>query len=450
MTMGQTEMTKYVWRYLKNNGMTDAGAAGMMGNIYAESGMNPICLENLCIKRYRERRGVNYTSESYMELVDSGSISRGEFLRPMGLQYAWGFCQWSSPDRKAGLYDLCRKKKVSIGDSDTQLEYLITELKNSFPNVWTALSDPTKKSNVRAASDIVLKQFEQPADTGAAIQAQRYQYSMKYYEQFHDRGKHMTVNEAIDLLLGVAADEIGYLEKKSNAQLDDKKANAGYGNHTKFWAELYPSFQGQPWCAIFVSWCLYKAFGIEAAQQLLKHWPFTYCPTLAAMTANMHPERGAVILFWRNGEYAHTGIVENVSGGIVTTIEGNTSAGSEVIPNGGGVYRKSYRLSDLSSKTKYFMPNYEIVADTPDTPEQGEKYMFTVDTVKSGSTGKSAVLMQRLLKGSGYKGADGKELVIDGDIGKNSIYALKAFQAKKGLDVDGVCGPKTWAALIGV
>lgn len=202
-----------IWTYLVEHGMTAAGAAGMMGNMYAESGLIPNRVEILCLRRLREI-GKYYTDETYTAAVDNGTISRASFLHPLpGRQYGYGLVQWSSPDRKAGLYDLCKRKKVSIGDSETQLEYLITELKTKYPNVWTALSDPTKKSNVRTASDIVLKQFEQPADTGTAMQAQRYQYSMKYYEQFHDREKHMTVNEAIDILLGIAADEIGYLEK---------------------------------------------------------------------------------------------------------------------------------------------------------------------------------------------------------------------------------------------
>ena len=37
---------------------------------------------------------------------------------------------------------------------------------------------------------------------------------------------------------------------------------------------------------------------------------------------------------------------------------------------------------------------------------------------------------------------------IDGSFGKNTLNALKSFQKKKGLVVDGVCGAKTWEALL--
>ena len=35
-----------IWSYLKGQGLTDAGAAGLMGNLYAESGLRPNNLQN--------------------------------------------------------------------------------------------------------------------------------------------------------------------------------------------------------------------------------------------------------------------------------------------------------------------------------------------------------------------------------------------------------------------
>lgn len=63
----------------------------------------------------------------------------------------------------------------------------------------------------------------------------------------------MTKSEAINAVLGTAEEEIGYLEKKSNSQLDSKTANAGSNNYTKYWRDIKPDYQGQPWCAAFVS-----------------------------------------------------------------------------------------------------------------------------------------------------------------------------------------------------
>lgn len=58
-------------------------------------------------------------------------------------------------------------------------------------------------------------------------------------------------------LIEVARKEIGYLEKASNAKLEEKTANAGMSNYTKY-GEWYSS-NGTYWCQQFVSWCAYMA-----------------------------------------------------------------------------------------------------------------------------------------------------------------------------------------------
>ena len=171
----------------------------------------------------------------------------------------------------------------------------------------------------------------------------------------------ITIDKAIDALIATARAEVGYLEKKSNSQLDDKTANAGYNNYTKYWRDVYPQYQAQAWCAAFVSWCMMKTFGLDVAKKLLKHWPYVYCPTLGNLfTKYANPQRGDIVIFYRNGTFAHTGIVTKVEGDKFYTIEGNTSAGSTVVPNGGGVFAKSYYNSNLPG-TKFCRPDYSIV-----------------------------------------------------------------------------------------
>ena len=171
----------------------------------------------------------------------------------------------------------------------------------------------------------------------------------------------MTTEKAINALIATAKAEVGYLEKKSNSQLDDKTANAGYNNYTKYWRDVYPQYQAQAWCAAFVSWCMMKTFGLETAKKLLKHWPYVYCPTLGNLfTKYANPQRGDIVIFYRNGTFAHTGLVTKVEGDKFYTIEGNTSGGSSIVPNGGGVYAKSYYNSNLPG-TKFCRPDYSIV-----------------------------------------------------------------------------------------
>ncbi len=167
--------------------------------------------------------------------------------------------------------------------------------------------------------------------------------------------------KAIDKLIQIAKNEVGYLEKASNSQLDSKTANAGENNYTKYWRDIKPDYQGQPWCAAFVSWCFMKAFGQEKAKKLLKHWPYVYCPTMADLfTLNSNPKVGDIVIFYRNGEFTHTGIVIKVSGDRFWTVEGNTSGSSTIIANGGGVCQKSYYNSNLPG-TKFCTPNYNLV-----------------------------------------------------------------------------------------
>lgn len=171
----------------------------------------------------------------------------------------------------------------------------------------------------------------------------------------------MNKDKAIDALIATARAEVGYLEKKSNSQLDDKTANAGYNNYTKYWRDVYPQYQAQAWCAAFVSWCMMKTFGLDTAKKLLKHWPYVYCPTLENLfTKYANPQRGDIVIFYRNGTFAHTGLVTKVEGDKFYTIEGNTSGGSSIVPNGGGVYAKSYYNSNLPG-TKFCRPDYSIV-----------------------------------------------------------------------------------------
>ena len=174
---------------------------------------------------------------------------------------------------------------------------------------------------------------------------------------------------SIEKLISIAKNEVGYLEKNSNSNLENKTANAGSANYTKYWRDIKPSYQGQPWCACFVTWCFVKAFGREAAEKLLGHYPYVYCPTMADLfTLHANPQPGDIVIFKRGGEFVHTGIVTwtaNADGDPFKTVEGNTSGGSSIVANGGGVFEKSYYNSNLPG-TKFIRPNYELIESEED------------------------------------------------------------------------------------
>jgi peptidoglycan hydrolase-like protein with peptidoglycan-binding domain len=64
--------------------------------------------------------------------------------------------------------------------------------------------------------------------------------------------------------------------------------------------------------------------------------------------------------------------------------------------------------------------------------------------LRQGNKGNEVEELQKLLMKHGY---DLPRYGADGDFGNETLAAVKAFQADKGLEVDGAVGPITWAAL---
>lgn len=180
-----------------------------------------------------------------------------------------------------------------------------------------------------------------------------------------------TEKSELEKVIEVAKGEIGYLEKalkykNTKEVLYNKTMGASDENATKYWFDLKQEWQGQPWCAIFITWVFTKALGKERAKQLLKHYPYTYCPTLGNLfTKYSNPKVGDIVIFWRGGTFAHTGLVIAVDGDKFTTIEGNTSGASSIVANGGGVCQKSYYNSKLPG-TKFCRPDYSSTAIVSD------------------------------------------------------------------------------------
>ena len=258
-------------------------------------------------------------------------------------------------------------------------------------------------------------------------------------------------------VIDLAEQEVGYLEKASNANLDDKTANAGSGNYTKYARDLYNAGyyngnkNGYAWCDVFVDWLFYKAFGKEVGQKI-------QCQTgdLGAgckFSAQYYkkqgrlfktPKAGDQIFFANSGEDPyHTGLVTNVVSNKVYTIEGNTSSSSGVVANGGCVSKKCYSVN-YGKIYGYGRPKY----DTEDVDTEDVSNDSTITTSKSsyplirrGDTGEYVEKAQEYLNKWNYS------LETDGIFGKKTEAAVIDFQTKKRLEVDGIVGPITWAAL---
>lgn len=261
-------------------------------------------------------------------------------------------------------------------------------------------------------------------------------------------------------VIKVAESQIGYLEKKSNADLDSFTGNAGSNNYTKYnrdmkaWAKS--AGINDQWCQNFVDWCFVRAYGLEAAKKLLGVFT-NYTPTgsnafkkrgLYIKRGVDKPQVGDVIYFYSSskGRIGHVGIVTKVTTKTVYTIEGNTSGASKLVTNGGGVRAKSYSLSSTYIDG-YGRPPYASVnpTATDPLPEAQPVTLKLGDRVlKNGMSGADVKELQLALIRLGY---DCGKWGADGEFGDATEMAVKSFQRDHGLDVDGEAGPLTLAAM---
>lgn len=159
-----------IWRYLKSAGLNDFGVAGLMGNLFAESGLNPKNLQNT----YEKKLGM--TDEEYTAAVDSGSYSN--FVKDSA---GYGLAQWTYWSRKDALLASCKAAGASVGDMDAQLNFLLKELSVGYSGLLSTLKSAP---SVREASNAVLLQFERPANQGQSVQEKRASYGQAYYDKF--------------------------------------------------------------------------------------------------------------------------------------------------------------------------------------------------------------------------------------------------------------------------
>ena len=310
----------------------------------------------------------------------------------------------------------------------------------------------------------------------------------------------------VSKVLSVARGQVGYLEKKSNSNLDSKTANAGYNNYTKYardFDQKYPNFyngkkQSVAWCDIFVDWCMVTAYGVNEALKLIGQplkscgagcsWSMRYYKNIGCFYTK-NPKPGDQIFFYNSklNDIAHTGLVVKVDSTYVYTIEGNTSSSEGVEANGGAVAEKKYKLN-YNRIAGYGRPKYdaepvkEVVETKPVTNAKPvNKYSATVkewqkaamyDGYKfpkygaDGEWGKESEAVAKiaicqkpriigrytnknltkfLQKKLGFTGND-----VDGKFWTGTRNAVIKFQKSKGLEADGVVGINTWKALLGV
>lgn len=315
MLTGKTNEER-IWNYLTAAGMTACGAAGLMGNLYAESGLIPTNLQNT----YEKKLG--YTDAAYTAAVDSGAYTN--FAKD-GAGY--GLAQWTYHTRKAALLAFAKAAGKSVGDLETQLAFLVHELSESYKLVHYVLVTAT---DVKTASNVVLLQFERPANQGEAVKLKRVQYGQVYYDRYA-KGDAMTEQEMRAKVVSIAQSYIGCNERDGS----HKKIIDLYNSHKPL-ARGYAVKYTDAWCSTFAS-----AVAIQAGLTGIiptecgcgKH--IELFKKLGSWQENdaYVPSPGDYIFYdWQDsgvgdnkGAADHVGIVEKVAGNTITVIEGNYS-----------------------------------------------------------------------------------------------------------------------------
>lgn len=173
-----------VWNFLKSKGFNDYGAAGLMGNLHAESAIQPTNLQNSANNLRK------ITDAQYVQIVDTDDRTytceyngKTYYGREAAIydRHGFGLAQWTYWSRKKALFEYAIKFKTSVADLEMQLNYLVTELRQ-----YGLLDRVKNATSVYEASTIILLDFEKPADKSEEAKKRRARQGQTYYDRFAD------------------------------------------------------------------------------------------------------------------------------------------------------------------------------------------------------------------------------------------------------------------------
>lgn len=257
----------------------------------------------------------------------------------------------------------------------------------------------------------------------------------------------------VNKILSLAASQVGYKE--------------GSGNKTKY-GEAY-GWNGVAWCVIYIWWLFTQLgrpdlfYGGGKTASCSQLYAYHKKQGQAVSWSQLKPGDVMFMCFDGEGDTDHVGIVEKVNSGSVTTIEGNTSAGSKGSQaNGEGVYRRTRYKSNFVAA---YRPAY-IVEPTKPVSYGADEFIRDVQRaigakvdgiVGSETRGKLPLItwlrnarhaavrpVQNRLIALGY---DVGKYGADGHYGSATASAAKAFQRDRGIEADGKCGKDTFNEL---
>lgn len=415
-----------IWSVLLNlTGGNAFGAAGLMGNLYAESALNPKNLQQSFEKK------LGYTDDSYTEAVDSGAYDNFAYD---GAGY--GLAQWTWWSRKEALLKWARECNTSVGDLVTQLIFLTWEIQTNYSGVLDALRSAT---SVRAASDAVLTGYERPKDQSKKAKAKRAEYGQRYYDTY-------ATNNGGDTMATV---------KLGSARIDEN-GNATGG---KAGDQTGREVSTQNWYKHSKGWRVFRAKNSSMAEKIA--WDM--------QAACDNPKIG-YDQSQRDTLYTVAKLVGFNCAKVSAACETDCSALVRVCCAYAGVMLPNIRTTNepkaLLDSGEFLELTGAKYTDSPDYLRRGDILCtktqgHTVVVLSSGSKAEVApVVAQGLSRGDHGTAVTAMQRALlawdatclpkygaDGDFGCETEAALKAFQASEGLPVTGVYDEATRKAL---
>lgn len=172
-TDSQKDTAEVIWDAFRSAGFSEIVAAAWLGNLKAESNLKANNLQN----SYEKMFGM--TDDEYTSAVDSGAYGKYAFYTDKA---GYGLAQWTFWSRKKELYEYAiEQKNTSIGDAQTQIDFLLHEITTRYPALVDALN---RSSTIKEASDLILTKYEQPANQSDSVKNIRASYAEEFYKKF--------------------------------------------------------------------------------------------------------------------------------------------------------------------------------------------------------------------------------------------------------------------------
>ena len=138
------------------------GAAGLVGNLVAESGVIPQRIEGSAADT--PLRAADFSGR--VRTFTPEEVRDRDYNRRLGPKLPGvGIAQWTLATRRTGLFRHAVRGRVLgaaiLADLDAQVDYLVTELRRDYAQVDATLRAPGV--TLERASDVVVLRFERPA-----------------------------------------------------------------------------------------------------------------------------------------------------------------------------------------------------------------------------------------------------------------------------------------------